>query len=448
MLPRCQERRLRQTRLIRPEYAENFKCIGPACEDTCCQGWSIPIDQAAYEKYKNLPASPLLTVLNESVSLVPENADSARPDSFARIEMNTTDRCPLLSGDRLCRIQMGLGETFLSSACATYPRIVQSFGGIEEKALALSCPQAARLVLLNPELLADSNQPGVYARRSAANEGESPASSIFSLVRESVLSLVRNRAYPLWQRLFLLGVLCQRLDAIGKGELKRTVPAFLGDFEATVATGALRTPMETLPTDGAAQLDVVLRLAGMMLHRSNVRPRFVECVQAFTAGIGNGPGATLETLAARYALTQSRYYGPFFARNPHILENYLINTILRCQFPFGREGMQAGAQPSMTREVALLTAQFALMRGLLIGVAGFHREAFSAAHVVHTVQAASKHFEHHPEFLKQAHALLVESRMDGARGLAILLRNAEPAAARPDSPAIHAPGPVAGAVAI
>jgi len=53
------------------------------------------------------------------------------------------------------------------------------------------------------------------------------------------------------------------------------------------------------------------------------------------------------------------------------------------------------------------------MKGLLIGVAGFHREHFSASHVVHTVQAASKHFEHHPEFLTMAHALLVEKRMDG-----------------------------------
>jgi lysine-N-methylase len=79
----------------------------------------------------------------------------------------------------------------------------------------------------------------------------------------------------------------------------------------------------------------------------------------------------------------------------------------------------------MAREHALLTAQFALMKGLLIGVAGCHREAFSTDHVVHTVQSASRHFEHHPDFLNQAYALLVESQMDGARGLAILLRNTE-----------------------
>jgi lysine-N-methylase len=206
------------------------------------------------------------------------------------------------------------------------------------------------------------------------------------------------------------------------------VPSFLADFEAGVSAGSLRAAMSPLPADRAAQLDVVLRLAGLMLHKSNVRPRFAACVNAFTAGIGNGPGATFESLTAHYALAHDRSYAPFFGRHPHIMENFLINTILRCQFPFGKDTMRNGAPPNRTREFALLAAQFALMRGLLIGVAGFHGAAFSAEHVVHTVQAASKHFEHHPEFLNLAYALLVESRMEGARGLAILLRDAGPGA--------------------
>jgi len=95
--------------------------------------------------------------------------------------------------------------------------------------------------------------------------------------------------------------------------------------------------MQALPVNRSAQLDVVLRLAGMLLHRSNIRPRFIQCVNAFTAGIGNGPGATLESLTASYTVAHDRYYAPFFDRHPYILENYLFNTILRCRFPFGPE---------------------------------------------------------------------------------------------------------------
>jgi lysine-N-methylase len=432
---------------IRPDYAESFRCIGSACEDTCCQGWNVPVDEATYHRYQALPASPLRTLIVESIQRSPEPEAAAKPFLFAKIRMNSSNECPMLGEDHLCRIQQEHGESLLSHACATYPRVVHSFAGHSETALTLSCPEAARHVLLNPALLrpaslsppvaeASNDSPGFMrglkpppptaSGISSACQAESSLPSSFWLIRNSMLALVTNRTYPLWQRMFLLGILCRRLDELAKEGLASSIPEFLSGFEASLATPALRAGMDALPIDLTAQLDVVLRLAGLMLHRSNVRPRFVECVTAFTRGIGNGPGATMETLTARFALAHDCYYAPFFARHPHILENLLINTIIRCQFPYGRDGMKTGPVPSMTKEFALLTGQFALLKGLLIGVAGFHREGFDEDHVIHTVQAASKHFEHHPEFLNDTYALLVESKMDSPRGLAILLRNEGP----------------------
>ncbi|MGA2277806.1 MAG: flagellin lysine-N-methylase [Terracidiphilus sp.] len=437
------------TPIIRSVSAEDFRCIGSACEDTCCEGWSVPIDRHSFEKYQQLPPSPLHDLIDASILVMPAETN---PASFAKIQMNGENRCPMLNADRLCRIQAEMSEAYLSHTCATYPRIVQSIGGVQETALSLSCPEAARLVLLNPNLLAKTALTvGMQSAEAAEDSGREDASGLhtcfhpwFQSIRQAVLDLVANRAYPLWQRLFLLGVLCRRLDSIGKGELNRSVPAFLADFEASVASGALRSAMQALPLDREAQLDVVLRLAGMLLRRSNVRPRFVECVQAFTTGIGNGPGATLKSLAIHYSQAHDRYYAPFFDQHPHILENYLVNTIMRCRFPFGKDE----ARISMAREYALLTAQFALTKGFLIGVAGFHREALSASHIVHTVQATSKHFEHHPEFLNLAYALLQESQMEGARGLAILLRNADTIPHKPAEVEINAPEPLNAPVAV
>ena len=441
---------------IHPTYAESFRCIGSACEDTCCQGWNVPLDKAAWDKYENLPPGPLPDLIRANLKLqdpVTNPAPAGSKPVFAIIRMNSENQCPLLSAERLCRIQAELGEGLLSHTCATYPRIVHSFGGLSEKALALSCPEAARLVLLTPNLLAEMHDgqpraehtqtslspdqthapfktpnhdsvPGGERNLLPIGDEDNPLPPDFWPIRSVVFKLVGNREYPLWQRMFLLCLFCRRLDEIAEGGLSRDVPAFLDDFQATVKNGSLRVGMESLPSDRSAQLDIVLRLAGLMLHKSNVRPRFVECVQAFTTGIGNGPGATLASLTDQYTRAYDRHYAPFIARHPHIMENFLINTILRCQFPFGKEGMRAGVQPNKTREFAMLTAQLTLMRGLLIGVAGHHGAAFTPDHVVYTVQAASKHFEHHPEFLSMAHALLVEASMDGARGMAILLRDA------------------------
>ena len=329
-------------------------------------GWGVPIDQASYQKYQQLPASQLRTLIDANVLAMPQGA---KPNTFAKIRMDGASQCPMLTANRLCRIQLELGEGYLSTICATYPRIVQEVGGIRETALTLSCPEAARLVLLNSNLLANELQTVAEQTRAAISEVGAPngASGLlryFWPIRQIVLELIGNRTYPLWQRLFLLGILCRRLDSIAKDELDRNVAEYLVDFASAVATGSLRAAMEALPLDRSAQLDVVLRLAGMLLHRSNVRPRFVECVHAFTTGIGNGSSATLESLTEHYALAHDRCYAPFFGRHPHILENYLANTILRCRFPFGKEG----AKTTMERECALLTAQFALLKGFLIGV--------------------------------------------------------------------------------
>jgi lysine-N-methylase len=445
-------RQLPQTKQFRPDYSEDFRCIGPACEDSCCEEWTVHVDQSTFEKYQNLPAGPLRTLLDENVLRIPEppqaNGSSAAA-AFAQIRMDSNRKCPLLTADSLCRIQVDHGEGFLPHSCATYPRVSYSIDGVTEKALSLSCPEAARLVLLNPQLRTGAGQDGgprAEGDRAAQSE---PNRSHFWSIRNAALALVENRVYPLWQRLYLLDLLGRQFDALAPQERPEKVPRLLADFEASVASGRLQAAMNTLPVDHARQLDLVLLLAGMMLHRSYVRPRFVECIQAFTQGIGNGPGATLESLTAGYRTAHDRYYAPFFETHPYIIENYLVNTIFRYRFPFVRDWAQTVAAPStlaapsMTRESILLSAQFALVKGLLIGVAGFHRGQFSASHVVHTVQAASKHFEHHTGFLTCAHDLLVEKSLDSQLGLAILLRNET---SRAPSPELPAPSPALRAI--
>ncbi len=412
---------MQQTKLIRPEYSERFRCIGPACEDSCCQGWAVPIDQAAFEKYQALPEGPLRVLLDENMERTPGDAN---PQHFARMRMGPSHTCPILTEDRLCRIHAELGEEFLCRTCALYPRIVSTIDNLEEKALSLSCPEAARLVLLDPELLTRKGSSGAY--QMTWDDTQQDARELlpfFWPIREIVLTLVRNRAYPLWQRMFLLGTLCRRLDGVVRGEVDRGVVQVLQGFSGAVAVGSLRAAMEKIPADLPLQLDMVLQLAGLCRDRAFIGPRFVDCIEQFRNGIGYAPQATLKTLIDGYAEAQQRYFAPFFATHPHILENYLINAIFRSQFPFGTKDGRLALEPKMAYEFALLATQFALIKGLLIGVAGLHKENFSPAHVVQTVQAASKHFEHHPQFLDRVHALLVSTGRDNPHGLTMLLRN-------------------------
>src|ERR1700722_17013596 len=131
--------RLPTSAMIRPTYSERFRCIGPACEDSCCVGWAVPVDKAAYEKYQTVPAGPLRVLLDENIVPIEESAtESPTPGHFARIKMPPSLDCPMLTEERLCRIHAELGEEFLCRTCDLFPRIAYTIDSVEERSLALA----------------------------------------------------------------------------------------------------------------------------------------------------------------------------------------------------------------------------------------------------------------------------------------------------------------------
>jgi lysine-N-methylase len=225
----------------------------------------------------------------------------------------------------------------------------------------------------------------------------------------------------------LLGIFSRRLEAIRRGEIKGGFPSMLKGFSAAITLGSLRSSIETLPADLNLQLGMVLELVKLRYNKACGSHRFVECINHFSVGIGYSPEATLEDMSAQYGTAYNRYFEPFFAKHPYILENYLINGIFRKLFPFGMHMGERRFDRSVTfgpaKEFALLATDFALIKGLLIGVAGAHKELFSTEHVVQTVQSVSKYFEHNSEFVTKAHQILVDNHLDNANGLTLLLRN-------------------------
>jgi lysine-N-methylase len=186
---------LPQNKVFQPAYSDDFRCIGPACEDSCCEEWTVHVDQGTFEKYQNLPAGPLRTLLDENVLRIPEPAQAsggAAAAAFAQIRMDSNRKCPLLTADGLCRIQVEHGEEFLPHSCATYPRVTYCIDGATEKALSLSCPEAARLVLLNPQLNTGARQDGGLRPGADHTHEGGPGLSYFWSIRNAALALVAS----------------------------------------------------------------------------------------------------------------------------------------------------------------------------------------------------------------------------------------------------------------
>lgn len=119
-----------------PDYLKEFKCIASQCEDTCCAGWEIVIDEEAYKKYERAQGGFGQRLRNEIVHRKDEKIFTLKGDN-----------CAFLNENKMCDIYSNLGEDSLCYTCKMYPRHIEEFGNLREIGISLSCPEAARLIL-------------------------------------------------------------------------------------------------------------------------------------------------------------------------------------------------------------------------------------------------------------------------------------------------------------
>ena len=127
-------------KIVKPSYFDTFRCIAGACTDSCCKEWDVQVDEAAAESYMQMPGD-----LGDCLRQVLKEEDG-------EMVMTIVDgRCPMWRDDGLCRIQAALGHEALCRTCREFPRLTHDFGDFQELGLELSCPEAARFILRNPD---------------------------------------------------------------------------------------------------------------------------------------------------------------------------------------------------------------------------------------------------------------------------------------------------------
>ena len=416
------------TDVNRPSYAAAFQCIGASCEDHCCQGWNIPLDRETYEKYRRFPAGRLGSIVQQFVSITPEAHESL----YARINVAPSGTCAFFGADRLCGIQKEYGGALLSATCSIYPRTLNSVDGVLEGSLTMSCPEAARNVLLRPDGvgLTANLRSGEFRTDSVAtltSEGGPPVLhkpyGFFHAVRGLLMDMVRDRTRPMWQRLLLMGSLCKRLDAISTDEDDATVPAMLEEYRQVITNNWLHAELEGMPSNPALRLKVIFQLTDSRMQDPTSGARFRDTFWTFVEGIASPPGSIAGDDVGRFLEAEMKYHQPFFERSPFILENYLINAMYQTLFPYGREGSPTFQRQGIFAEYLSLATQFAWMNALLVGVAGHYREAFADEHVVRTVQSFTRATEHYPHVLAWINEQIAKVKLDSLQGMSILLKS-------------------------
>ncbi len=408
----------------RPTYAAAFRCIGPECEDHCCRDWDIPLDRATYEKYQRFSDETLGTLVSAFVAVSEIGAPDATHGVIHRLP---SGQCAFLGGDRLCGIQKEYGAAMLSATCSIFPRVLNRVNAKLEGSLSLSCPEAARQVLLHPQAfeVAGDLQSGEFRTDNAFHLGANRDGLLykpfahFHAVQSTVIELVKDRSRPMWLRVLRIGFLCQRLggatDDAKAAEVLATVRKALEDPR-------LDEELALLPIDPRTKLDVVLQLSDERAQDASSGRRFRDAYLEFIEGIGAPNEEAPKDDLARFSDARARLAAPYFSRHPWILENYLINFIYQELFPFGSEGSARSVRRSLPEEYLLLATRFAWIQMLLVGIAANRREAFGDEDVVRTVQSLTRAVEHYPYFDAWLLEFLQARGLTSLAGTSVLLR--------------------------
>ena len=181
-----------------PHYFNQFRCTAAECEDSCCEGWAILIDEDSLTKYRNT-IGHLGRRMKESIDW--------KEGCFRQCN----GRCAFLNEDNLCDIQILGGEKILCDTCRDYPRHKEEYEGLREGSLSLSCIEAAKLILgsMDPVQFLD------FADEEEDEEFEDYNYLLFTKLmdaREKMLACLQNRGLNIYQRMQKVLTLARHLQ--------------------------------------------------------------------------------------------------------------------------------------------------------------------------------------------------------------------------------------------
>lgn len=225
-----------QYELFTTRYMTRFRCLGGACEDTCCRDWNVYVDDAHYHALQ-------ARLEDDADRAAVVKVEGGSPSRYGLMVLRDGDACcHFLDRGGLCKIQDRYGEELIPDRCATYPRIRRRVFDRVEVVASLSCPEVARLVLLDEDAL--DRVPGDLdlvgrgsLRREIDEQTTDPYETNFIPVRSLAMGLLRDERFSIASRYFFL--------------------AFLAD----ATRGYLRRGAERFDVQGLQQLGLALRSA-------------------------------------------------------------------------------------------------------------------------------------------------------------------------------------------
>ncbi len=410
----------KQKTVLVPQYMHQFSCVGSDCEDSCCVGWRVNIDEATYKKYNRIQDQELTPLMDKQVT---RNRSNPSQENYAKIKMNPDGACVFLTENKLCHIQINLGEEYLSNTCAIYPRISNEVNGVLERSATVSCPEIARLALLNPDGIAfDEIEESGELRRTIQKKIDTHDKKVshklqkyFWELRIFTIQVLQNRAYLLAERLIILGLFFQKVEEHLSNESVGKIPELIAAYTSIIEEGSLKEYLDQIPVQETVQMELVKEMADQRFSQGLNSQRYKECYTDTLVGLKFITGTPFSEVAKAYPEVYQTYYKPFMAEHEYILENYLVNYVYKNMFPFS-------GFPKLFDNFVMLVVHYSMIKLHLIGMSGRHK-GLNIDLVIKLIQSFAKTVEHNQLFLKGLFDRLQKNGFTTMAYMAILIKN-------------------------
>jgi len=304
-----------------------------------------------------------------------------------------------------------------------------------ELSLNLSCPHAARLALLDSlpmqfSLVSIKDDPRIAKIPSVyLSETEYPDRiyPYFGEVRHFVLALLQNRNYCFEDRLIILGRFCNDLNLMHAFS-KDDVLQLIDDYTHLIDCFGFNKFINSIPNQPAAMLKTLMSLLEYRLKTGVTGNRFLECIGQFKHGLHYTDEIQDETLTFEYRDIKMNYYDSFMKQYEYIFENYFVNYVFKELFPFGQQTSIHDksiftVQKTIFIEYILMVLHYTMIKNLLIGMAGYHKNQFGTQQVLKLIQSYDKNINHDIPYLQRLLQFFSENNMINVACVAMLIKN-------------------------
>jgi len=379
---------MNETKVSQPLYFKKFTCTCDKCRYNCCRhNWQIRIDKGTYDKYTHLD-NDIGKEFLDKIKVI------SKDPFIAVIVTNSDGSCHFLDDKGFCSIQLKLGYDYLSRTCRIHPRSISYINGAFETFLELSCEEAVRVILFEPEpmvleqsiLEPDGNGNVIPNRMLTADKytGAVSAVELFRNLRMTSTVIMQSRKYTVRFRMLLLCLLVEQVGGLLETVQDSNVASLTNDFLKAMETGLYDSLADQMPDGLVIDFDIVLDILRDMETKND--QRFNACLRKALEGFGIDPESY--SPPALLHNKYKEYYQQYFSDKEYVFENYIVNHILMEGFPFNY-GKDSGVMVNF----ADLLAKYNLIEFLLVGVCGYHN-MFDRWNIINCVSAFARCYDH------------------------------------------------------